>query len=490
MEQGRLGLGELKNRVKARDVELDLLNSFITKDPASLIPSLVVSGYKAVGKTYTIQSYLEAMGINNTIVRCDECITQKLLLQRCLKKIKKDSGVDLTKYQQQFNYKGQEVSNIDLLCENFASFVVALEQFVEESNYKENHVLVLDRFDQCIDSTSNLFPAFLRLHEYSKINNISIVFIVSHDDPKEVVTFSIPHIFFDAYSEEQVVEILQSNQFCFFGDERFDDKVEHDFWIKYTKLIVDIFFSYTGSDMNFLIDICDKLWNSFINPVILGKYKPNEFIKIYQEDKGLFDNDNIINNSSIQEFSSAKEEEENNSIIVKDLPYHSKFILIASYLASFVEPKNDLHFFSKMNSLKVKTRKNSKKNLLSKSDIDNRLLSPNYFDLERLRAILSVIYRNEADPLSRSNLNFYHLYQDLSEREQARKDHEFSTFSLNTTIDLNSQIATLASLGLITRTYALDILSSKIRWKCNISWSTVEAISKDINFPLLNYLAE
>lgn len=494
MDYHPTSLLELKRTHKHRDEEIDLLGAFISPQSELLVPAVIVNGYKAVGKTYTVENYLRSLNIRHTIIKCDECISQKLLLQRCLKRIKLDSGVDLMKYQQQFNYKGQEVSRIDFLCENFASFVVALEQFVEETGYKENHVLVLDRFDQCIDSSNNLFPAFIRLHEYSKIKNISIVFITSHENPKEIVTASVPLIFFSPYNQLQVTEILQSTQVCFFGDERYDGSSSgFEFWKQYAKIIVDLFFAYTGSDMTFLLDICQKLWPDFISPILKGKFKLNEFVKIYRENRFLFNNDNIINNSYIQEYNTSKEEVENSSLSVNDLPYHSKFILISSYLASFVEPKSDLHYFSKLKSRKGKARKSAlsmnKKGVLTKEDIDNRLLSPNYFDLERLRAILSVVYRNESESLNKSNSEFLNLYQNLSESELSRKENEHDKFTLNSTIDLNSQIATLASLGLITRTYALDILSSKIRWKCNISWATAESLSKDINFPLLNYLA-
>lgn len=484
-------LEELKKEVKSRNEEIDLLNAFISKDGTILSPAVIISGYKAVGKSYTVDQYLKALNIKNTIIKCDECISQKLLLQRCLKRIMQDSGVEIDSDNQLFNYKGQDVSRIDLLCENFASFISSLDLFIEETNYQDTHVLVLDRFDQCIDSSNELFPSFLRLHEHSQIKNLSIIFIISHEDPREVVTASVPHIHFKPYTQDQVVEILQSKQLCFFGVDELDGKVGLEFWKQYAKIITDLFFTFTGPDMTFLIDICNKLWNEFVDPVLQGKYKPNEFLKLYRESKGLFTNDNIINNSSIQEYNTFTEEEERDSISVQDLPYHSKFILIASYLASFVEPKSDLVYFSKMKTIKNRSGKyNKKKTTLSKSDIDNRLLSPNYFDLERLRAILSVIYRNESESLNKSELELQNIYQDMSDNNSSRKDLEFSKFTLNSTIDVNSQIATLASLGLITRTYALDILSSKIRWKCNISWATVQSICKDINFPILNYLAD
>lgn len=488
-------LDDLKDEVLCRSDELDLLNAFVSGDSLSLVPSLIVHGYKSIGKSYTIERYLEKLGVKKSIINCDECVTKKILLQRCLKRIRIDSGVNMSQYNQVFNYKGAEITNFGNLCEKFANFIVALEQFIEDTDYRDQHVLVLDRFDQCMDSVNDLFPEFLKLQEQTKIKNITVIFILSSDIPNEIVTHSVPHIFFRSYNQTEVVEILQANRLGVFGINEIDSSpASLDFWMKYSKLIVDLYFIYTGSDINLLIDIASKLWDRFIEPIRQGKYGVNDFIKIYRENRDLFLSDSIVNNSSVKEFDTLEPEEPVTHSNVSDLPIHSKYILIASYLASFDEPKMDLHFFSKLNARKTKKRKSSnlakaKKGLISQEDIDNRLLSPNYFDLERLLAIISVIYRNEAP--SFNSKSFYEgFYEDLTEKEIARKEKEYANFTLSRNIDLNSQIATLISLGLLARTSASNILNSKVRWKCNISWSTVEAIAKDIHFPLQNYLAD
>lgn len=467
--------------VIGREQETGILASFLSKDPELLAPALVVSGYKSIGKTHTVGTYLRSAGIGHTFVQCDECITKRLLLQRCLKRVAASLGPKCA----------PEASA--LLCEGLSSFMVTLEGMLAELG-QQNHVLVLDRFDQCIEHATDLFVALLRLHETSRVQNLSIVFITSSEDPSEIITNPVPHVFFRPYSVEEVVEILQQEQLCFFDREDLDGRSGNDFWKQYAKIIVDLFFAYTGSDLVLLTDICKKLWGGFIAPVLDGTYAQREFVKVYRESRALFNNDNIINNSSIVEYSTLQEESELGSVNVSDLTYHCKFILIASYLASFVEPKHDLHFFSRIKANKGKVRRRNtakaKNGYLSKDDIDNRLLSPNYFDLERLRAIVSVIYRNEAETLNKSNLEFSNFYQDYTEAELAKKDEEFAKFTFNPNIDMNSLIATLASLGLITRTYALDVLSSKIRWKCNLSWPMVEDICTDINFPILHYLSD
>lgn len=473
--------------IKYRDTEIALLECFITADASVSSANLIVQGYKSIGKTYTVLAYLEALGIRNTVINCDECITQKILLQRCLNNIKIDSGIDLEEYVQKFIYKGLEATRTSLLCENFAYFLMLLEQFITETGYDEPHVLVLDRFDQCCDPTDDLFAAFLKLQEHSVIRNLSVIFITSHEDPREISTSSVPHIFFSPYTQDQVTLIVQLRHLYHISDEPEQDL---RFWCNFSKLVVDLFYDYTGSDLCLLFELCEKLWPKFAEPIANGLYQPQDFLKLYRDIRGLLFNDNIISNSTILDYETLMEEEPSNSSAVADLPYHSKFILIASYLASYVNPKNDLQYFSKLKTIKGKKERKGKQSQLTKKDVDLRLFSAAFFDLERLKAILSVIYRNEAKSLSKDNLEFFNLYQDLTERELARKENEFSTFSLNTSVDVNTQLSTLVSLGLIARTYALDILSSKIRWKCNMNWEVVRDIAREINFPIVNYLPD
>lgn len=469
--------------IKFRDTQLDLLGCFISKDANELSPNVIVQGYKSVGKTFTVKNFLEELGVKHTFINCEDCITHKILLQRCLLNTIADSGVQYDVLN--FMYKGLKAARTSVLCENFAYFLMLLEQFIVETGYSDHHILVLDRFDQCCDPTDELFASFSKLREYSAIRNISVVFITSHGDPREISTFSVPHVYFGSYTQDEVTTILQENQLGHLNNVSPDQ--ESSFWAQFTKLVVDLFIDYTGSDLSLLEDLCLKLWPKFTEPVILGKFKPTEFLQIYREIKDQVFNDEVVSNSVVNTYGHGEEDELLTGSSLSDLPYHSKFILLASYLASHIDPKNDLQLFSKMKSIKKKKERKPTE-LITKKDIDSRLLSAAFFDLERLKAILSVIYRNESKSMSAENLEFFNLYQDLSERDLAKKEHEFATFTLNPSVDVNIQLSTLVSLGLISRTYALDILSSKIRWKCNVNWDVIDEISREILFPIYNYV--
>lgn len=467
--------------VKFRDVQLRLLGSLVSERADELCPNVIVQGYKSVGKSYTVSEYLKLLGIRYTNINCEDCITHKILLQRCLLNIIADSGI---KYDHlNFMYKGLRAARTSVLCENFAYFLMLLEQFVVDTGYNDHHVLVLDRFDQCCDPTDELFASFLKLREYSVIRNISVIYITSHGDPREISTFSTPHVHFGPYSQAELTTILHDLQL---GQLKNVSPAKSKlYWSQFAKLVVDLFYDHSGSDVLLLKDLCSKLWPKFAEPVELGRFQPSEFIQVYREIRDDVFNDDVVGNSMVNTYGETSVDETLTGSALSDLPYHSKFILLASYLASHVDPKSDLQLFSKMKSVKKqRARKNTEH--IMKRDIDSRLLSAALFDLERLKAILSVIYRNESKSMANDN-EILNLYQDLSERDLARKENEFATFTLNTNVDVNTQLATLVSLGLVTRTYALDILSSKIRWKCNVNWDTIEDISREIKFPIQNY---
>lgn len=489
--------------VLCRSQELELLSTFLTDDFETTAPALIVQGYRSIGKTHTIETFmktqLEPLGVNVTYVNCDECVTKRVLLQRCLKRIREDSGIDRSLYSDNVSYRGGEVTNFGGLCENFENFIIALEHFTDETGYLSDkpHVLVLDKIDQCMEIADDLYAAFHRLHEQSAtVKWLSTVFVISSDIPKDIVTAGVPQIFFRAYTADEALEILQSQQLCFFdGSSRYSLETQHDFWLQYTKVIVDLYYTYSGSNMNVLIDICHELWENFRYPVESGVFKPTEFIKIYRANREMLLDDNVFNKSTVKLYRRSQPSIKSTDDTAQasgsfDLPIHSQFILMACYLASLIEPKYDLQLFSKLKTLRADAKKskpsaraNAAQQLTRKS-IDTRLLTLGTFELERMLSILTVIYRNESASLNAS-VERLHMIEDQIENW----NKELSTFTLNANIDINSQLATLASLGLVHRSSS-DVLSAQARWKCNMSWSTAESIAKELNFPLKSYLED
>ncbi|KAL7662671.1 Uncharacterized protein ABC855_g4920 [[Candida] zeylanoides] len=465
--------------VVCRESETSLLGCFVTGDPATSAPALIVHGHRSVGKSHTLGAFLAARPhIRTTVVHCDECVTRRVLLQRCLKRIREDSGVPADSYQQNVAYRGGESTNFGGVCENFENFIIAMEAFASETRYRGPHVLVLDRIDRCMEVADDLYAAFARLREQSSVQFLTTVFVISSAVPREVATAALPQVYFGAYSAAQALQVLQARPLCRFAAGRVPAAAAAHFWRQYTKIIVDLFFGYSGANMTTLIDICHELWPVFAAPVEQGRATAADFLRIYRDNRAHLLDDNVLSKSSVVPYAAATGASGGSL----DLPTHSQFILMACYLASLVEPKNDLQLFSKLKTLRadVKGASPRKRHKVTRQSVDTRLLTPGTFELERMLAILSVIYRNESHSLDRHAVFAEH---------DDEWDKQLASFTLNGNIDVNSQLATLASLGLVVRSSS-DVLSAQARWRCNLSWPTAEAIATGLQFPLRSYLEQ
>nr|XP_025034497.1 origin recognition complex subunit 5 isoform X3 [Pelodiscus sinensis] len=131
-----------------------------------------------------------------------------------------------------------------------------------------------------------------------------------------------------------------------------------------------------------------------------------------------------------------------------ELPYYSKFLLIAAYLASYNPARTDKRFFLKHHG-KIK-----KTNFLKKHEkTSNHLLGPKPFPLDRLLAILYSIVDNKVAP----------------------------------TANIFSQITSLVTLQLLTLVGHDDQLDGP-KYKCTVSLDFIRAIARTVNFDIIKYL--
>lgn len=468
-------LDRLKRDLQFRDGEIDLLSGLISSDIDHPRPPIVVSGFKAVGKSLTVEGVLSALGIKHSLVRCDECITRKLLLQRCLTSIKKDRS-------------REDLQAEDYRWDTFAGFMNALESIFQCTTKTDPYTLILDRIDECFEPVSDLIPAFCHLTKQLRSRPLQVIFILSSDYPRQITSLYLPSVNFTSYTETQVASILEKKFFCWLESEQtFNTREGKAFWTLFCSIIVDIFYSYTGSDINLIMDLCRKIWPLFIEPVLAGQYNLNEFVKVYKQNQGLFQDTNATING-VQRIAAA-ENAEGDSVLARDLPLHSKFILIASYLASYNDARSDVYYFSRIKANKRKRKRESRKGQVSREDIDKRMLSAGWFDLERMTAILTVLYRDNSPSFNAAShekaLGFQHDQFDQHDRVEAER----LAFTLTKDTDLNSQIATLLGLGLLVKTAASNVLNPRVRWKINVEFSTVDSLAKDLNLSIADYLS-
>ncbi|RUP46606.1 hypothetical protein BC936DRAFT_146737 [Jimgerdemannia flammicorona] len=145
-----------------------------------------------------------------------------------------------------------------------------------------------------------------------------------------------------------------------------------------------------------------------------------------------------------------------------NLPYYTKFLLIAAFLASYNPPRLDLRYFAKVGEENTKKRKGggARKGGVDKTGgkvgcpwMRQQLLGPKAFPVERMLAI------------------FYSIIDE----------------PIDNTVDIHMQISSLVTLRLLTRTTTADRLDS-VKCKCNVGHEFIRQVARGVRFEIDRYL--
>nr|KAJ3419435.1 Origin recognition complex subunit 5 [Polyrhizophydium stewartii] len=138
---------------------------------------------------------------------------------------------------------------------------------------------------------------------------------------------------------------------------------------------------------------------------------------------------------------------------VFELPYYAKFLLIASFLASYNPPRLDRRFFTKQGEGRRARKKAGGDLVQENKKLRQQLLGPKAFPVERMLAIFYSIVDSDLDA-------GFRVY---------------------------SAIASLISLRLMLRVSGMDRLDD-MRCKCNANYALVHRVAQSVRFDLSKYL--
>lgn len=148
--------------------------------------------------------------------------------------------------------------------------------------------------------------------------------------------------------------------------------------------------------------------------------------------------------------------------VTHDLPYFSKYLLCAAYLASYNPARQDNIYFMKASEKKRRKRAAgaaSTPGRAASRKISRHLLTPSAFPLDRLLAIFrAVLPPHDVPPAS---------------------------------ADVYTAIATLNSLRLLLRGGAAgaDPLDGSCKWRVNYGWEYVRDLGRSVGLEMGEYLA-
>ncbi|KAI9238731.1 hypothetical protein MVEG_05225 [Podila verticillata NRRL 6337] len=381
-------------------------------------------------------------------------------------------------------------------CENINEFVewcrkICDQDDMDDSNNtsqdvgpagKDTRYLVLDRAERLRDTAPTLIPVLMRLQELTG-RNICVILITqivwekfrSKTGGYEPIVLNFPQ-----YTKTETIAILERDM------PSGEDPI---MYMRFVDLVYDVF-QRNCKDLNEIRHLVSLLFPLYVKPVKDGKMQSTEVLKLHRHIQAYFVE--AMDKLYLREISSmewsdrtlqiaSKSEGHHDSGLTRisgapgserammtavdvqnifDLPYFTKFILIASFLASYNPPKLDMRYFAKVSNQGGKMTKRAKNAAAKKhgheqlgSKFRQQLLGPKTFQIERMLAI------------------FYSILDEEVEEN----------------VNVHTQIASLVSLRLLQRITPMDKLDS-IKCKCNVSYETIKAIAKSTKFDIDKYL--
>lgn len=444
------------------------------KDPDITSPNLIIQGNSSSGKTYTLKKFFEANPLLvNAWLEPIELVSWKPFMQAVVRSIqhKLRTLFPEVKYQE---FDSLEVEEPFLL-------VKALDHIFSQYSSLPNGIsffLICDGFDRLQDLDAALFHKFIKFHELispdTKIHLKLIYTIREMAFVEKYSSYCLPTIIFPSYNIEEVTDILVFTRAedlimsCALREKVIKEGIEEctdeeflNVAVNYIKLIVQSFHSYTGNNIVALNDFIDFKWGAYAKEIT----KENIFdpLALYRSTMKIFlaTGDTFADEQDVVESF-------NESSQTYELSLISKYLLIAAYICSYLEPRYDSNVFSKRSYLKAGRTSYGRR---KKMETNPRYLQPSLFHIERLLAVFQAIFPMERiaksgslaslreEPLIKANVE---VFQNLAELHTLRM--------VSTTVSKN-----------------IDFLSHKMKWKVNVPWEIVNEVAKSVKFDIGQY---
>lgn len=325
--------------------------------------------------------------------------------------------------------------------------------------------------------------------------SLSILLITSLANPTSFHRPGIPYVHFPTYTRSESITILSQHPPKIFAippsetqylDYTADLAAEDDLWVwtRFLATVWDTLSKQASRDLVSFRATSLKLWREFVRPIVEGQFGTRDFSRLMVNRRTLFQGedtllDRIVSvRKPLDEPSDAvntgtPQKRNAAATVVKkkplpldhDLPYYTKYLLIAAYLASYNPARTDSTYFmhhhdGRRNRRKVKHNVTSSWTKAKHRRIPRHLLTPSPFPLDRLFAIFRALVEGE---------------------DQVPQ-----------TADLFTQVATLTSLRLLVRAGAGvaggDVLEPGAKWRVNFGWEWVRGLGRAVGIEVGEWL--
>ncbi|KAH0610798.1 uncharacterized protein H6S33_011225 [Morchella sextelata] len=482
-------LSSINAQYPCRVPQLQRLSALIGDEDDPSPPSIIVHGLEATGKSLIVRAFLEAAECRFAWVPCNECVTARHLTQRVAAAV---GG-------------GEEAGR----CDGVGALAVMLAAMLGGGGgggggggkyflvWRLLQLVVREeRIDQQRELTPTLLAGLGRLGEM--IPNLTVIFIVSVSKARLLSSAEVPHIHFTPYTKDESIKVLSkyvrritklpttklsstttaltgttttSGEASASAETETEDEEEDEYtpetaaeelyvWEKFCGTVWDSLAKGAARDIVQFRDAVESMWDQFVQPIARGQYGTRNFSQLYLLQKEMFRRESSIVTSVVP----VPAAEATRAAVVAgknvhDLPYYSKYLLCAAYLASYNPSRQDVNFFTKTGDFKKKRRGGGgggKGRPAKTRKIHRRLLGPQAWPLERMLAIFYAILPHP----------------------------------INSSVDLQTQIATLTSLRLLTKASVTDALEASTKWRVNVGWDYIRGVARSVKFDIEDFVAE
>uniref|UniRef100_A0A669F9Q2 Origin recognition complex, subunit 5 n=1 Tax=Oreochromis niloticus TaxID=8128 RepID=A0A669F9Q2_ORENI len=377
-------------------------------------PSIFIYGHRASGKSHVMHVLMKELELSHATVSCVECVSIALLFEQVL-----------------LSFFGCDAASLLPRSPSLSDFVRVYRQQCSQSPAKQTRYIVSAVED-----------------------NVTVILLseIAWDKFRpNTGCFEPLLLHFPDYSKSELQQILSQNV---------HPSYSAGFYSAYINILLGVFYSVCR-DLRELRHLAALNFSKFCEPLAEGKVKETDTHKLWKHIEPHLKK--AMQTVYLREVSSLQWEKEYDDVdllhlfcLLKglsahthvELPYYSKFLLIAAYLASYNPARTDKRFFLKHHGKIRKT------NFLKKNEkTSNHLLGPKPFPLDRLLAIFYSVVDSRVAP----------------------------------TASIFSQISSLVTLQLLAQVSHDDQLDAP-KYKCAVSLDFICAIARTVNFDIVKYL--
>ncbi|CAL1684330.1 unnamed protein product [Lasius platythorax] len=255
-------------------------------------------------------------------------------------------------------------------------------------------------------------------------------------------------IYVPQYTKDELVQLLLLDK---------PVKYDTDFYKNYLNLFLSVFFRFCR-DLNELRHMAEINFAKYVEPIENKRIEPDNVAALWRNISAILRSNleiiylRVSTDDFLQlDHQISREIESTTKLALSfELPFYAKYMLIASYLASYIPSKYDKDIFMKQRSKRKKKVRSVKK----MGEMDS-LKKSRVFTISRMLAIFCAI---------------------LDER-------------VDINANLLAQISTMCQLGLLSVVGDNILQLDEPKFKCCASQDFVTVVAKTVGFDIKNYLS-